>query len=204
MSRGFADDHVQLLDDTGAAVESPFLALAELWNPAATHLTLLIDPGRIKRGLVPHEHLGPVLEAILPKSKYPERLLAYTNLTLACSVCNNNKGDYDEPSLPLLNPYEDNPDDELIALGPLIRQRPGRRRGEVTVLTLELNRAELVEMRQDRMERVARLADEFAVEPDGPLKTALAKELEKEREKAAAYSFVVGGFLDAARILASK
>jgi len=34
----------------------------ELWNPDGTRLTLLFDPGRIKRGLRPREEDGPILE----------------------------------------------------------------------------------------------------------------------------------------------
>ncbi|MEX0717908.1 MAG: Ig-like domain-containing protein [Planctomycetaceae bacterium] len=53
-------------DDEGAAreqVEDPFLQLGEeLWDPSGTRFTLLIDPGRIKRGLKPREEIGPVLE----------------------------------------------------------------------------------------------------------------------------------------------
>jgi hypothetical protein len=42
----------------------PFLELdEELWNPAMTRLTLIIDPGRIKRGVRPLEEVGPALEA---------------------------------------------------------------------------------------------------------------------------------------------
>jgi hypothetical protein len=34
----------------------------ELWDPGRTRLTLLLDPGRIKRGLAPHEEAGYPLE----------------------------------------------------------------------------------------------------------------------------------------------
>ncbi|MEX2174621.1 MAG: Ig-like domain-containing protein [Pirellulaceae bacterium] len=64
MSGGDAYSHLQLLGENGAAVELPFLELGEeLWDARSRRLTLLIDPGRIKRGLVPREELGPVLEA---------------------------------------------------------------------------------------------------------------------------------------------
>jgi hypothetical protein len=63
MARGFAYTHTRVLDASGAQVERPFLELnEELWNPAGTRLTLLVDPGRIKRGLLLHEQMGPVLE----------------------------------------------------------------------------------------------------------------------------------------------
>lgn len=63
MSQGDSYRHVRLLDGSGKAIELPFLELGEeLWNSAGTRLTLLIDPGRIKRGLKPREEVGPVLE----------------------------------------------------------------------------------------------------------------------------------------------
>ncbi|MFN0122680.1 MAG: Ig-like domain-containing protein [Blastocatellia bacterium] len=63
MSRGRSYDHIQLLDEAGKPVELPFLELdEELWNPDMTRFTLLIDPGRIKRGVLPLEEIGPSLE----------------------------------------------------------------------------------------------------------------------------------------------
>lgn len=51
MSRGGIYQHLHLLEEDGTAVELPFLELdEELWDPTMTRLTLLIDPGRIKRG----------------------------------------------------------------------------------------------------------------------------------------------------------
>lgn len=62
MRRGEAYRRVRLRDAAGEEVVGAFLEIEpELWNPARTRVTLLIDPGRIKRGLVPHEELGPVL-----------------------------------------------------------------------------------------------------------------------------------------------
>jgi len=62
MSRG-AYRHVRLLDSKGAAVDLPFLEIAEeLWNPDGTRLTLLFDPGRIKRGVKPREDVGAALK----------------------------------------------------------------------------------------------------------------------------------------------
>lgn len=44
-------------------IELPFLEVAqELWSPDSCRLTLLVDPGRIKRGLRPREEAGPVFE----------------------------------------------------------------------------------------------------------------------------------------------
>lgn len=64
MSRGGVYPHAHLRDEAGREIELPFLELdEELWDPAMTRLTLLIDPGRIKRGVKPLEDIGPVFEA---------------------------------------------------------------------------------------------------------------------------------------------
>lgn len=64
MTRGHAYEYIRLLDDSGNPVEDPFLELPEeLWNKEMTRLTILFDPGRIKRGLLPNETVGAVMEA---------------------------------------------------------------------------------------------------------------------------------------------
>jgi len=65
MSRGEAYRRITLVNETtGKPVDAPFLELdEELWTNDGTRFTLLIDPGRIKRGLKPREEVGPVLEA---------------------------------------------------------------------------------------------------------------------------------------------
>ena len=63
MSRGGTYEHVRLREADGKVVDLPFLDLdEELWDPSMTRLTLLIDPGRIKRGVKPLEDIGPVFE----------------------------------------------------------------------------------------------------------------------------------------------
>jgi hypothetical protein len=64
MGRGEAYRHIRLLDSIGKPISDPFLELdEELWSPDGTRFTLLLDPGRIKRGLKPREEVGPVFEA---------------------------------------------------------------------------------------------------------------------------------------------
>jgi hypothetical protein len=63
MSRGEVYGRVRLLDHTGQAVELPFLELEqELWDPEGRRLTLLFDPGRVKRDLKPHREVGSPLQ----------------------------------------------------------------------------------------------------------------------------------------------
>jgi hypothetical protein len=64
MSRGEAYRRIRLLDEQGRAVELPFLEIdQELWDPDGTRLTLLFDPGRVKRDLLPNKEVGPPLQA---------------------------------------------------------------------------------------------------------------------------------------------
>ncbi len=65
MRRGRAFEHIRLIDEsTGAVVEQPFVTVQEeLWDAEHQTLTVLYDPARIKRGLVPNEEAGlPLLE----------------------------------------------------------------------------------------------------------------------------------------------
>jgi hypothetical protein len=61
MSLGEAYRRVHLIDEAGEVVPDAFLVVAgeaELWDPERRRLTLLFDPGRIKRGLRPNEEAG--------------------------------------------------------------------------------------------------------------------------------------------------
>ena len=64
MSRGEAATHIRLLGPDGVAGRLPFLLLDdELWDRDGRRLTLFFDPGRIKRGLVPHNESGMAIVA---------------------------------------------------------------------------------------------------------------------------------------------
>jgi hypothetical protein len=62
MSRGEAYRRVTLLDAAGKPIHLPFLELQqELWDPEGKRLTLLFDPGRVKRDLLPNREVGSPL-----------------------------------------------------------------------------------------------------------------------------------------------
>lgn len=64
MARGEAYERIRVLDDQGHAIIEPFVEIEqELWDASGTRLTVLFDPGRIKRGLVDNEESGPPLVA---------------------------------------------------------------------------------------------------------------------------------------------
>lgn len=124
---------------------------------------------------VTHEHI----EHIKPKAKdkFPELTFEWTNLGLACPICNMNKdSDYDN-STPFINPYIDNPIDNFIAMGHFIYNKPNRPRAELTNRTLELNRPELIEKRKERIESIIRLIERYYILPEGDLKVALLEEI---------------------------
>ena len=58
----FDRDQLSLLDDEDQVVRDPFLVLSqELWSPDGRRLTVLMEPGRIKRGLGADVAHDPVL-----------------------------------------------------------------------------------------------------------------------------------------------
>jgi hypothetical protein len=64
MSRGDDYRHVRIVDAEGRTVPDAFLELPdELWDARGRRLTILFDPGRIKRGLKPNEDVGAPLIA---------------------------------------------------------------------------------------------------------------------------------------------
>ena len=65
MSEGWAGRAIRVCrEDTGEELEGVFLPSdPELWDASRRRLTMLLDPGRIKRGLVPNREFGyPLLE----------------------------------------------------------------------------------------------------------------------------------------------
>jgi hypothetical protein len=64
MSRQPGVDFVHLVDESGKEVRNAFLPLdADFWNPDHTRYTVFLDPGRVKRGILPNEQMGRALRA---------------------------------------------------------------------------------------------------------------------------------------------
>ncbi|MDZ4848394.1 MAG: hypothetical protein SGI77_03815 [Pirellulaceae bacterium] len=63
MQQGNAYRFIQITTSEGKPLAFPFLELAEeLWDASGKRLTLLLDPARVKRGLVPREEDGAIFE----------------------------------------------------------------------------------------------------------------------------------------------
>ena len=60
MSEGGAAEHIHVVDDAGGheLADAVLPPEPELWDRGRRRLTLMFDPARLKRGLVPHEQAG--------------------------------------------------------------------------------------------------------------------------------------------------
>ena len=85
-------------------------------------------------------------------------MCAWGNLTIACPKCNTNKGQYDEPNCPLLDPHVDAVEKEVAFGGPMALAR-GSARASATITRLKLNRPELLLARSEVLKKLEFLLD---------------------------------------------
>ncbi|MEU7782775.1 HNH endonuclease [Amycolatopsis sp. NPDC049159] len=133
------------------------------------------------------------IEHILPKSRFPDLVVDWNNLTLVCPRCNNLKRDYYDPGEGLVNPYVDRPSDHIVFLGSWIWPRPGNGRGKKTVDILGLCRAELVQRRQRRLEWMMSLVEQWKA-ADGEYRERI-QEIINDDFEAGEYQAMVEAFL---------
>lgn len=119
-----------------------------------THGKCMYCEGKMRDVSFPH------VEHYRPKSRFPNLAFSWSNLGLSCQVCNTNKGDSFDNAKPIVDPYSEDPEDFLLALGPLIVNRPANERGRSTLFQLGLNRGELFEGRRDAVTRVVKAIDD--------------------------------------------
>jgi uncharacterized protein (TIGR02646 family) len=136
------------------------------------------------------------IEHILPKSLSPENSFTWNNLLLACSVCNNAKKIYLSETEPLINPVTSNPATEITFLGHLIWHTLNSATGKLTIGKLELNRTELVQRRQERLDALSALIDNWASLQNRPNMQELAwNQLVQEASPAKEYSAAAKAFI---------
>ncbi len=107
------------------------------------------------------------IEHFRPKRnrKFISQTFAWSNLVLACCICNGNKSDVFPDAHeggPLVNPCDDKPDDHfLFEFNPktkLARVRATSLRGETTERQLKLNRYDLLIHRSKQVKRLVFIA----------------------------------------------
>lgn len=84
---------------------------------------------------------------------------SWTNLTIACTECNRRKSDYFDPNLPFLDPYNDDVEDRVIHLGPVLGWHPGDTCAEVTIRLLALDTRERDQLIIRKVEAINTLND---------------------------------------------
>lgn len=115
-----------------------------------------------------HIHHGDV-EHIKPKSLDPAMRYEWSNLTLACEICNQNKSDRDPKVEHILDPYLIDPVDHLTFVGSFVFSL-GTNYGKNTEVLLDLNRVALLERRKSRLENVMAIY-ETVLKAELPLQT---------------------------------
>lgn len=138
-------------------------------------------------GHITYEHI----EHIKPKAKtkFPHLAYEYDNLGLSCPKCNMNKSDTYDINNTFINPYIDNPINHFNSYGAFIWAKSGDNRAKLTEIEIDLNRAELLETRGERLKTIRGLVDSYNNTPNGILKNALKKEIDIETADNKIYSF---------------
>jgi uncharacterized protein (TIGR02646 family) len=91
------------------------------------------------------------IEHIIPKSLQPVLTFEWSNLTLACDICNTAKGTAEG----LVDPYISDPLDYFQFLGPMVFASPNNDTALLTERRLQLNRSELLERRSIALKGVS-------------------------------------------------
>jgi uncharacterized protein (TIGR02646 family) len=104
-----------------------------------------------------HIHHGDV-EHIFPKSLDELKTFDWSNLTLACEICNQNKSNRDPYLDHIIDPYITDPSNHITFAGALIMSK-GTDPGTCTRVILDLNRGQLAEQRKEKLDGLLQIAE---------------------------------------------
>lgn len=141
---------------------------------------------------ITHIYPGDI-EHIIPKGIYPRLTFTWQNLTLGCFWCNNKKRHFLDRDNMLLNPYKDKINRHLRAFGPLVFHINSSKRGEITWRKFELNRIELRDKRQEKIEELQVMIDKYNCETNKNLQDLVLEEI-KDFILKSEYSFSLQQF----------
>jgi len=123
------------------------------------------------------------IEHITAKNNDPELWFSWKNLTLACDICNTNKG----TKSGIVDPYGQDPEERIIFFGHAALPIPGDEDAALTIRFLDLNRDELVSKRQERIEYLCKFLSTIAQTANPELKEILRADFELELEDSKEY-----------------
>lgn len=113
------------------------------------------------------------IEHIAPKDSRPELTYDWVNLTLACDVCNTNKG----VAQGLVDPYVDALEQHFTFDSCMILPVPGNEKGRATVFVLKLNRTPLLERRKEKIDELELRLVEILKAQDANMRNLFAQAL---------------------------
>ena len=96
----------------------------------------------------------PHVEHIRPKNLHKHLTFEWSNLTLACQVCNTKKGVHDVNEDNFVHPYDQNPEEEFHFAGAFMGVTANNSAARLMRNWLDLNRADLVVLRLEVIQRV--------------------------------------------------
>lgn len=130
---------------------------------------------------VSHVYFGDV-EHIRPKAqgRFPQLQFEWSNLGYCCARCNNSKKDEFDEECPLIDPYSEDPSEHFLAFGPFLRHKAGSERGALTIITIDLNRPELIERRGIRINELQSAIDACYRTSSDTLRNTLLTALDQE------------------------
>lgn len=177
-------------------------------RPASPSIRFRYRDGRIKSALrseswdkcvyceskVSHNQPGET-DHYVPFSAAPELNFEWQNLVHSCKTCNTNKGAHDPRDSPILNPFVDDPSLSLRFAGPMLSPVLGDSASARTVLLLKLNRAALIERRQQALASVDSLMREWHRLPDGADKDLAHQALSDAAAEDKEFSATIRAFL---------
>ncbi|MXX15114.1 MAG: HNH endonuclease [Gemmatimonadetes bacterium] len=141
---------------------------------------------------ISHVHPGEI-DHISPVSHRPDLCVEWNNLTLVCSECNRRKSDYYNEEEPLINPYIDEPSEHLIFFGPLVLHRDAM--GFRTTKQIELSRTQLIERKQERIEQLNMLVQQWREMPNGSTRQFLWEEIMQYASDDAEFAGTIRAFI---------
>ena len=139
------------------------------------------------------------IEHVVPKVDEPARWFDWTNLTVACDVCNTNKAKGPGDGGAFVDPYAVDPEDHFWHMGPIVFARPGCDAAALTERLLKLNRADLVERRKKRQDHLMSMLDVIERCNDPQLKGVLWEELNAEAGAGNEYAALARTVLEVAQ-----
>ena len=148
---------------------------------------------------VGHNCPGDV-EHKIPVVQRPDLLFDWENMTIACTECNRRKLVYFDPQCMFLDPNDDDVENKLQHVGPLVFNKPGDVRAEVSVRLLELDKLDarkyLIGRKFEKLEEIRNLVERISAETNIVLKQFLLDELSEKCSISGEFSAMVKTFVE--------